>query len=58
MFALDWSDRVLSALLQLLVCADVWIARLGLHLADQGALARRTTSLDVPGVRSAFGISY
>ena len=33
------------------VCADVWVALLGLHLADDGALARRTWSLDIPGDR-------
>ena len=46
-----WSLWVYSPLLQLLGCTDVWVALLGLHLADDGALARRTWSLDIPGDR-------
>src|SRR6266702_7205405 len=46
-----WSFWLYLPFFQLLVCSDVWVARLGLHLADDGALARPTWSLDIPGSR-------
>ena len=33
------SQRLYCPVLQLLVCSDVWIACLGIHLADDDALA-------------------